>query len=304
MTLNQLGALVAIVENGSVQSAAKALGVSRATVDTHIRELEAFLGLQLLTRTPTGTSLTAPGEHLLPRARRLLSEAAALADGFRAEALGAPKVVHFQLSIALPQVAHVLAISTISELYPDLRFRISFLESHQTPLSDEVHMRLQFGGAPAAGPFRTFVLARIPLKLQATSSYLAEHTRPTSLAELTSHRLLLWSFLDDHDNSLPLVEGGHLPITPYLRSHDAGLVGALVARRAGIGFLPVPFVPVPGFDEPLEDVMPEQVGSFTALRAIIPERLAELEVTRRVVETTQALSRLYNAGELVWQREA
>lgn len=303
MTLDQLSALVSIAESGSVQGAAKVLGISRATVDTLIKELEASLGLQLLTRTPLGTSLTVPGENLLPRARRLLADATGLVQGFRAEALGSHKVVNFQLASAIPQIAHVTAIVTMTDLYPELRFNVSLMEGPEVPLSDKVHLRLQLGGAPISGAFRTFVVARIPVRLLATVEYLAEKGWPTNVKDLMSHRLLLWSFNGDDDNSLPLLEGGALEVAPYLRSHDASLVHALVYRGAGIGLLPVPAVPVPGFEEPLQEILPECVGAIAVLRAIVPERLAELEVTRQVVDTTKDLSRLYNAGELVWELE-
>lgn len=303
MTLNQLRALLAIAESGSLQGAAKVLGISRATVDALIRELEASLGVQLLMRTSAGTSLTAPGEHLLLRARRLLSEASAVENGFRAEALGSEKTVHLQHSSAIPQFAHIRAISTLMELYSDLRFRISLVEGSENPLSDDVHMRLQFGGVPASSGFRTFVLGKFPLKLQATAAYLKERNPPERLEELASHRLLLWCCVDGSDASLPLLGGGRLEIAPYLRSHDAALVRALVCRGAGIGLLAVPNVPIPIVSEPLVDVLSGIVGGVVPLRAIIPERLAELEVTRRVVEVTKELSRLFNAGELVWERE-
>lgn len=303
MTLDQLRALLAVAESGSLQGAAKSLGISRATVDALVKELEASLGLQLLTRTSGGTVLTAPGEHLLPKARRLLADASVLEGGFRAEALGSQKEVHLQLSSALPQFAHITAISALMEQYSDLRIRISLVEGSEKVLSDDVHMRLQFGAVPVSSGFRTFVLAKVPLKLQATAAYLAERKPPESLEELTAHRLLLWCCADDRDGCLPLAGGGLLEITPYLRSHDASLVRALVCRGMGIGLLPVPEVPVPGLSDPVEDVLPGHVGGSVVIRAIIPERLAELEVTRRVVEVTKELSRLYNAGRLVWERE-
>ncbi|MGY1750864.1 LysR family transcriptional regulator [Modestobacter sp. SYSU DS0511] len=76
--LRQLRCLVAIVDAGSFTDAALELGVSQAAVSRTLASLERALGTRLLRRTAREVGLTAAGQRVLPRARRLLADAAEL----------------------------------------------------------------------------------------------------------------------------------------------------------------------------------------------------------------------------------
>ena len=70
--LHQLQTLVAIVDAGGFEAAARELGVSAPAVSQRVRALEAAAGRPLIHRT-VPPELTAPGERLLPYARRLVA---------------------------------------------------------------------------------------------------------------------------------------------------------------------------------------------------------------------------------------
>lgn len=72
--LRHLRCLVAIVDAGSFTDAAIDLGVSQAAVSRTLAALEGELGVRLLRRTAREVSLTAAGQRVLDRARRLLAE--------------------------------------------------------------------------------------------------------------------------------------------------------------------------------------------------------------------------------------
>jgi DNA-binding transcriptional LysR family regulator len=74
MRLNQIRDLVAVIESGSIRSAARKLELSQPAVTKSIRGLEAELHLQLLKRTPQGIVPTAAGRALLVRARAIQTE--------------------------------------------------------------------------------------------------------------------------------------------------------------------------------------------------------------------------------------
>jgi DNA-binding transcriptional LysR family regulator len=63
--LNDLAALMAVAREQSFTRAAKQLGVSQSALSQTIRNLEAGLGLRLLTRTTRSVSPTEAGERLL-----------------------------------------------------------------------------------------------------------------------------------------------------------------------------------------------------------------------------------------------
>jgi DNA-binding transcriptional LysR family regulator len=74
-TLRELRYFVAAAEAGSFTEAAAQLYISQAAVSRTIAGLEIIVGDKLLRRVPRGCELTATGQQILPRARRVLSEA-------------------------------------------------------------------------------------------------------------------------------------------------------------------------------------------------------------------------------------
>ena len=303
MTLKQLRALLAVSENGSIQAADEQLNASRPTVSQLVDSLETQQGLQLLIRSPRGTSVTAAGETLVTEAKLLLDAADALKNRFRGPFVDDHKQLRIQLPVDLPEIAHVAALEAISNKLPGTDIHVSFFDQSRIDLSEDVHLSLQFTAVPASGPFRTFLLSKVPVRLVASPDYLAEHGCPATLEELSEHRLLMWKLLEDDATRLPLLDGDWHPIRPSLLIPDAPLIRAMVARGRGIGFVPCPR---PEFLPPwqtFERLLPEVVGRTACLRALIPERLSGLAVTRSLVEVTKELSLLYSAGDLVWARE-
>jgi DNA-binding transcriptional LysR family regulator len=76
--LRHLDTLLAIAEEGSFTAAADALATVQSNVSEQVRQLEAELGAQLLTRTRHGALPTECGERVLDRARRVRRELEAL----------------------------------------------------------------------------------------------------------------------------------------------------------------------------------------------------------------------------------
>src|SRR5437867_8091939 len=82
--LNDLLAFLAVARESSFTKAAAKLGVSQSALSHTIRELEARLGLRLLTRTTRSVSPTEAGERLLhtvgPRFEEIEAELEALSE--------------------------------------------------------------------------------------------------------------------------------------------------------------------------------------------------------------------------------
>jgi DNA-binding transcriptional LysR family regulator len=77
--LRHLRCLVAIVDAGGFTGAAAALGVTQPSVSRALATLEDVLGVRVLRRTSREVVLTAAGERVLGRARRVLAEVEDLA---------------------------------------------------------------------------------------------------------------------------------------------------------------------------------------------------------------------------------
>ncbi len=73
--LKQLQYFVAVYEYGSLLSAAKHVGVGQPALTKSLKNLEAYLGLQLFTRHSRELTATMPAHDLYKRAQQVLAEA-------------------------------------------------------------------------------------------------------------------------------------------------------------------------------------------------------------------------------------
>ena len=112
MTLTQLNAFVLVARLGSVTSAANALGVSESAVSQALTALRQHLGDQLVSRGPSGMTLTAGGSRLLATASQIVVLGAEAHAAVRA-AQGAPEQLRM---VASPTFAEFVA-SPLTEAF-------------------------------------------------------------------------------------------------------------------------------------------------------------------------------------------
>jgi DNA-binding transcriptional LysR family regulator len=102
VTLTQLSAFVLVARLGSVKAAARALDVSEPAVSQALAALRQHLGDPLVSRGPTGMTLTAGGTRLLGIASQMVS-------------LGAEAESTVRAAQGAPEPLRVVAGSTIAE---------------------------------------------------------------------------------------------------------------------------------------------------------------------------------------------
>ncbi len=96
LQLDWLKCFVAVVDNGSLSSAAVDVHRSQSAVSMQIKKLEAALARSLLDRGPRGIQLTVDGQMLLGYARRILAAHAEARAAFDQEKLSG----HVRLGVA------------------------------------------------------------------------------------------------------------------------------------------------------------------------------------------------------------
>jgi DNA-binding transcriptional LysR family regulator len=123
--LDDLLAFVAVARERSFTKAAAKLGLSQSSLSHTIRELEARLGVRLLTRTTRSVSPTEAGERLLntvaPRFEEIDAELTALSD-YRDKPAGTIRISaaeHATDMVLLPKLAKFLP------QYPDIKVEIN-----------------------------------------------------------------------------------------------------------------------------------------------------------------------------------
>src|SRR5215203_6185531 len=110
-TLDDLVALAAVGRERSFTKAAAKLGVSQSALSQTVRQLEARLGVRLLTRTTRSVSPTEAGERLVrvvaPRLDEIGNEIASIRD-LRAKPAGTVRITATEFAIdtiLLPKLA-------------------------------------------------------------------------------------------------------------------------------------------------------------------------------------------------------
>jgi molybdate transport repressor ModE-like protein len=94
--LAALEVLLGVARTGSLNSAARQIGVSQQAISARIRAMEAQTGVTLVRRTPRGSSLTAEGAVIAEWAARVLDVATGLDAGIAA--LRANRRSHLRVS--------------------------------------------------------------------------------------------------------------------------------------------------------------------------------------------------------------
>jgi DNA-binding transcriptional LysR family regulator len=133
MNENALTAFLALAETGSFQNAARAMGVSNASLSRYVGQAEDHTGLVLFNRSRNSSTLTRAGQEFLPIAQALredLNRYATRVAGLRDTGPGTlligcgPLTTRTLILPALRAVRHVM---------PDLRFRI-LVSAYARPL--------------------------------------------------------------------------------------------------------------------------------------------------------------------------
>ena len=74
MTLTQLRYIIAIVDTGSMNEAAKSLFISQPSLSLAVKELEKEIGTRLFKRSNRGVSVTQEGMEFLSYARQVVEQ--------------------------------------------------------------------------------------------------------------------------------------------------------------------------------------------------------------------------------------
>jgi LysR family hydrogen peroxide-inducible transcriptional activator len=198
MNLRDLRYLVALADEKHFGRAAERSHVSQPTLSAQIRKLEEYLGAPLVERQPRRVSLTATGERVVARARRLLQEADAIIEVARAER--DPLSGNLKLAL-IPTVGPYLLPLVAPRLRRELPKLKLFLYEYQTvTLLEKLH----------AGEIDLGILA-LPVALDGLDSE-SLYDEAFTLAVPAGHELAgrdRVRIADLADETLLLLEDGH-----------------------------------------------------------------------------------------------
>jgi DNA-binding transcriptional LysR family regulator len=188
--LDDLLALVAVGRERSFTKAAAKLGVSQSALSHTIRELEARLGVRLLTRTTRSVSPTEAGERLLhtlgPRFEEIEAELAAVSE-LREKPAGTIRITATENAadtILLPKLAPLL------REYPDIKVEIIV----DYGLTDIVAQRYDAGVRSGEQVAKDMIAVRIGpdmrMAVVGAPSYFKKRPEPRMPQDLVGHNCI------------------------------------------------------------------------------------------------------------------
>jgi DNA-binding transcriptional LysR family regulator len=141
VTLDQLRALLAVVEEGSFSAAARKLKRVQSAVSTSMANLETHLGVPLWDRSTKVARLTPQGTRVVGGARRVLMEADALRRLTEGMAGGVEASVSLCVDALFPVTALIDLCTGFSKAFPNVDLRLD------TQLMSAVSARVLSGDA-------------------------------------------------------------------------------------------------------------------------------------------------------------
>ncbi|CAN7668932.1 LysR family transcriptional regulator [Variovorax sp. LjRoot130] len=182
-------AFLAVLREGSLSAAARALNVVQPTVRRRLDALERSLGVALFTRSPSGLSPTEAARELGAHAETM----AAAADAFARAASADTDAVFGTVRITASDVmgAEVLpaVLAELQEAQPGLVFELSLTNRTEDLLRHEADIAVRMVRPTQAAVVATHVGA-VQLGLFAKAAYLEKHGTPRALEELGRFALI------------------------------------------------------------------------------------------------------------------
>ncbi|QDZ11758.1 LysR family transcriptional regulator [Devosia ginsengisoli] len=225
----------AVVAEGSLSGAARAIGLSQPTIGRHVETLEADLELNLFERTMNGLKPNATALRLyepVTRAQAALAEAGIVAAGAQEDVGG---TVRLTASAMISNYVLPGLLVPIRDLHPRIAIETIPSDSAENLLMREADIAVRMF-RPTQLELVTRYLGDIPLVAVAHESYLARRGQPLELADLWEHDLIGF---DRSDAILTHARGLGFSITRdhfMLRSDDQAHLWELIKAGLGIGF--------------------------------------------------------------------
>lgn len=232
--LQAMTTFVAVVETAGFASAARKLAVSPSVISRVMSELEAHLGVRLLTRTTRVVKVTDAGAAYFEDCRRILAEI----DSAEQAAGGATATPRGQLTVTAPTLfgkLHVMpVVHDYLTRYPGATVNCWFVDRIVNMVDEGADVAVRIGELPASS-LQAVSVGKVRRLICASPAYLKKHGTPKTPADLDDHVTIRtenlagtpeWRFKSGSKSI-------GIPITPRLTTTTND--SAIAAAVAGLG---------------------------------------------------------------------
>ena len=218
---------------GSFSAAAREFGLSQSQASRIVADLEAELGVRLLSRTTRAVVPTEAGGEFLARIEPILAALDAAEHSVRegGELRGLLRMsspTSFGIRDVIPRLA------TFAERHPNLHIQLQLGDRRHDLIRDAVDVAIKLGQLPDSTATAKLI-ATIPRVVVASPDYLARHGAPEVPEDLVGHRIVggsaaavpaAWRFERDGQEAA-------IKLEPHFSTDENE--GAIAAAVAGLG---------------------------------------------------------------------
>src|SRR5215469_1729427 len=180
---------LAVLTEGSLSGAARALDIAQPTVGRHVAALERALGTALFTRSQTGLRPMESALSLRTYAEAMRNSVAALERAAASQGTGVHGVVRVTASEVIGVEVLPAIVAQLREEHPNLQVELVLSNRMQDLLQREADIAVRM-----ARPTHKLLIARrighIGLGLHATKQYVKRCGAPETIADLQHHALI------------------------------------------------------------------------------------------------------------------
>ncbi len=279
-----LQAYVHIVDEGSFAAASRRMGISKSLASKYIADLEADLGTRLLSRTTRSVRPTEIGTEYYRQVKEILSRLEEANETVRQVSkqargrlrIGAP--IYYTLSVLQPHVTRFV------ETYPEIQLELVLDDGRNDVIAEGLDAVIRIGELEDSS-----LLARrlrsASVLVVASPSYLAEHGRPMTPADLAGHRCLYYTNMRGA-GTWPFRQNDEIiyqKVQPFFSSNNAEMIRLAALAGTGIA-MAVDFMVAEDLEQgklvqvlpeftlpelPVSVVYPQSRGMTAAMRAFL-----------------------------------
>ncbi|MDV3456206.1 LysR family transcriptional regulator [Sphingomonas sp. HF-S4] len=221
----------AVMREGSLSAAARALGLTQPTAGRHIAELEAALSAgALFTRSARGLRPTDVARALAPHAKAMAASAAALVRAASAPTDAAAGVVRISASEVIGAEVLPAILATLNAAYPDLTVELLLTNRSSDLLRRDADLAIRMT-QPKQQALLAKSIGHIRLGFYAHLDYLARSAPIAGAADLANHALIGF----DRDTASLRAINAVWPDLPSFSLRTDNQLAQIAAVRAGFG---------------------------------------------------------------------
>ncbi len=230
----ELQVFVAVIDCGSISSAAEQIGQTPSAVSRTLSRLESKLGTTLVNRTTRRMDLTEEGRFFLERSRLILEQMDDMEEHLSMH--NQTPSGRLRINAAAPFMLHAILpwIGEFRRQYPGIELELNTDDLIIDLLEQSTDVAIRIGDL-ADSSLHARALGCSPIQVLASPEYLARHGTPERVEDLNAHSVLGFS-QPESLNRWPLrhAQGDYWQIRPSLIASSGETLRQLALAGEGI----------------------------------------------------------------------